>query len=82
MRKISKVPNKKVFIPEEDEEEKYRKTESKKAIIRADFEKHKKELILNVSDASKMNEIRVYSPLILHLSPFIAKKSTGRTINL
>jgi len=51
--------NRNVTINEEDEEEKIKKTEAKKAIIRAEFEKHKKELKLHVSDASKMNEIKV-----------------------
>ena len=51
--------NRNVTINEEDEEEKIKKTEAKKAIIRAEFEKHKKELKLNVSDASKINEIKV-----------------------
>jgi len=59
MRKNQKPTIKKVTIPEEGEEERLRKAEAKKAIIRAEFEKHKKEQKLNVSDTSKINEIRV-----------------------
>lgn len=53
------VTNKRVLISEGDDEERVKKTEAKKAIIRAEFEKHKKELRVNNADPSKINEIRV-----------------------
>ncbi len=59
MNRGPRLRNRNVTINEEDEEDKIRKAESKKAIIRADFEKHKKEMKLNISDASKINEIKV-----------------------
>lgn len=51
--------NRRVLISEGDDEERLRKTEAKKAILRAEFEKHKKELKVNNADSSKINEIRV-----------------------
>jgi len=63
MNRGPRLRNRNVTINEEDEEEKIKKTEAKKAIIRAEFEKHKKELKLNVSDASKINEIKLKNQL-------------------
>lgn len=62
MRKGSRTHNshnKKVTIPEEDEEERLRKTEGNMVIIRAEFEKHKKEQMISVTEASRLNEVRV-----------------------
>ena len=60
MRRSSRMANnRRVLISEGDDEERLKKTEAKKAIIRAEFEKHKKELRVNNADPSKINEIRV-----------------------
>jgi len=76
MNRGPRLRNRNVTINEEDEEEKIKKAESKKAIIRADFEKHKKEMKLNVSDASKMNEIKLKNQLEELLTANARKKDS------
>jgi len=77
MPRHQRLAPKKVTIPEVEEEEKQRKSEAKKAIIRAEFEKHKKEQKLGVSETSKINEIRVFPPFKKNpLKSLIAKEST------